>query len=206
MARGKRVYRSRTRILLSRGLAVGLFLLFLFTRAQGMLRFPTVVALGLTGLLLASLGAFGRVWSSLYVVGRKTSELVDKGPYSATRNPLYLFSLLGAVGLGLASCNPLVLLCLLAGFLLYYPGVISREEDKLRVQHGAAFEDYVARVPRILPRPSLFEQPEYITARSIPITRAFADAVWFILAYILLRAVVWLHAFNVLPALELPLF
>ena len=206
MARGKRVYRSRTRILLSRGFSVALLLVFLFTKAPGLLQFPQVIALGLTGLLLACLSAFGRVWSSMYIGGRKTSRLVDKGPYSVTRNPLYIFSLLGAAGLGLASCNPLVLLCLLAGFLLYYPGVISREEEKLRAKHGAAFEEYMARVPRILPRISLFEQPEEISARPEAVTKAFGDAVSFVVAYIVLRSVVWIHAFNILPALKIPFF
>lgn len=191
---------------MTRGFAIVLLLVFLFTKSADLLQFPTVVALGLIGLLLASLGAFGRVWSSLYIAGHKSSELVDKGPYSVTRNPLYLFSLLGAVGLGLASCNPVVLLSLLAAFLFYYPGVISQEEKKLLAKHGAPFEEYLARVPRFLPQPSLFEQPEYITTIPGPVTTAFGDAVWFIVGYIVLRIVVWLHVFNILPTMEIPFF
>jgi len=206
MAGAQRIYRSQNRILLSRIFAVLLLLVFLFTKSPELLRFPTIIVLGLLGLLLATLGAFGRVWSSVYIAGRKTNELVDQGPYSITRNPLYVFSLLGAVGLGLASCNPVVLILLLALFILYYPGVISKEEAKLRRKHGDSFEEYMATVPRILPHFSLFRQPEQITVNPKPITRAFTDAIWFIVGYVALRALVWLHAFSFLPALELPLF
>ena len=206
MAGKKGIYRTGTRKVLSIGLAAVLLPLFLFTRSPALLQFPAVAVLGLIGLLFAALGAFGRVWSSVYIEGHKNREIVDQGPYSVTRNPLYLFSLLGAFGLGLASCNPVVLILLLAAFTLYYPGVISREEEKLRAKHGAPFEDYLARVPRILPNFSLFHQPEDIVVRPGPLTRAFGDAVWFIAGYAALRIVVWLHAFGILPSLHIPPF
>src|ERR1700694_4620271 len=42
----------------------------------------------------------GRTWSSLYIGGRKTRTLVSVGPYSVSRNPLYVFSIIGGVGVG----------------------------------------------------------------------------------------------------------
>jgi len=206
MARKKNLYRPGTRKMISIGFAAVLLPLFLFTKVPALLQFPAVAALGLIGLLLAALGAFGRIWSSVYIEGHKNKEIVDQGPYSVTRNPLYLFSLLGAFGLGLASCNPIVLILLLAAYVLYYPGVISSEEEKLRAKHGAPFEEYLARVPRILPDFSLFHQPEEIAVRPGPVTRAFTDAVWFILGYAALRIVVWLHVFGILPSLSIPPF
>ena len=173
MPQKKNLYRTGRRMLLTTGVAALLLLLVLFTKAPALLQFPTANALGLTGLLLAALGAFGRVWSSMYIEGSKNKEIVDQGPYSVTRNPLYLFSLLGAFGLGLASCNPIVLILLFAAYVLYYPGVISSEEEKLRAKHGAPFEEYLARVPRILPDFSLFHQPEEIAVRPGPVTAIF---------------------------------
>ncbi len=46
------------------------------------------------------LGIGGRLWSILYVGGKKSAELVRTGPYSITRNPLYLFSCVAAAGAG----------------------------------------------------------------------------------------------------------
>lgn len=206
MQRAKRIYRTRYRKLLSRSLGLALFLLVLFTRIPTLLQLPAASAMGLVGLLLASVAAFGRIWTSLYISGRKSSELVSQGPYSITRNPLYLFSLLGAVGLGLASCNHLVLLCLIPAFIIYYRGVILQEENKLSSKHGDSFEEYLTRVPRLFPKLSLYEQPEQLTVHTRPVSRAIADAVWFILGYIALRIVVWLHVFNILPALEIRLY
>ena len=42
----------------------------------------------------------GRTWCSLYIGGRKNHELVTTGPYSVSRNPLYVFSIIGAIGIG----------------------------------------------------------------------------------------------------------
>ncbi|TIL80128.1 MAG: isoprenylcysteine carboxylmethyltransferase family protein, partial [Mesorhizobium sp.] len=52
------------------------------------------------GVLLIFLGVVGRLWSTLYIGGRKSSEVVTGGPYSITRNPLYVFSTVAAAGVG----------------------------------------------------------------------------------------------------------
>ncbi|MGO7726914.1 hypothetical protein ACC713_12320 [Rhizobium johnstonii] len=40
------------------------------------------------GTLLIAFGIIGRIWSTIYIGGRKNSALVTQGPYSITRNPL----------------------------------------------------------------------------------------------------------------------
>ncbi len=50
---------------------------------------------GITAIFVA---IAGRAWVLLYIGGRKNSELVTYGPYSITRNPLYVFSLTGITG------------------------------------------------------------------------------------------------------------
>ena len=56
----------------------------------------TVVGLAGTGAACA-----GRLWCSVYIAGKKNRELVKVGPYSVCRNPLYFFSLVGAIGAAL---------------------------------------------------------------------------------------------------------
>src|SRR5689334_20903012 len=55
----------------------------------------------LAGFLLVLVCFLGRLWSILYVGGRKNDELISIGPFSITQNPLYFFSTVGTVGIGL---------------------------------------------------------------------------------------------------------
>src|SRR5690349_15131041 len=69
--------------------------LFLF----GTSRWPSPAedAIEWAGMILIFICVCGRTWCSLYIGGRKISELVAVGPYSISRNPLYVFSIIGAV-------------------------------------------------------------------------------------------------------------
>ena len=62
---------------------------------------PVHEAIEDTGLILVFFAILGRLWSILYIGAHKNRHLVEIGPYSMTRNPLYLSSLLGILGVGL---------------------------------------------------------------------------------------------------------
>lgn len=82
---------------------------------------------------------------------RKNEALAVSGPYSYTRNPLYLGSIVMAVGFALAARNWWIWVSLAILFVLIYVPVIRSEEQFL----GSTFPDfesYAARVRRILPR------------------------------------------------------
>ena len=82
---------------------------------------------------------------------RKNAELATTGPYAYTRNPLYLGSVLIALGFIVAARNLWIGLGAAAMFVFIYVPVIRAEEAYL----GSAFPDYAAyasRVPRLLPR------------------------------------------------------
>jgi protein-S-isoprenylcysteine O-methyltransferase Ste14 len=53
-----------------------------------------------SGIVAIVVCIIGRTWTSLYIAGRKIDQLVTVGPYSIVRNPLYVFSILGAAGAG----------------------------------------------------------------------------------------------------------
>jgi protein-S-isoprenylcysteine O-methyltransferase Ste14 len=100
------------------------------------------MALVLPGLAL-------RAYASGYV--KKNRELTVTGPYAYTRNPLYLGSMLIAVGFAVALLSWPVALALAVGFAVIYIPVIASEERFLRAAFPG-FDDYCHRVPRLIPR------------------------------------------------------
>ena len=48
----------------------------------------------LLGLAVIIVAALGRVWTSSYLAAYKDVRLICYGPFSVTRNPLYLFTLM----------------------------------------------------------------------------------------------------------------
>jgi protein-S-isoprenylcysteine O-methyltransferase Ste14 len=109
---------------------------------------PTWVTLGLS-LLLVLPGLWLRGYAAGYV--RKNAELTTTGPYGYTRNPLYLGSMSIAFGFGAAAGNWWIVGTLAALFLAIYLPTIQSEEAFLRSRF-AGFDEYAARVPRLLPR------------------------------------------------------
>jgi protein-S-isoprenylcysteine O-methyltransferase Ste14 len=103
----------------------------------------------LLSLLLVVPGVWLRAYAAGYV--RKNAELTFTGPYAYTRNPLYLGSMLIAFGFAAAAGSWVILIALTALFAVIYIPTIQSEEGYLR-QRFAGFDDYAAKVPRLLPR------------------------------------------------------
>jgi hypothetical protein len=152
--------------------------------------------------LLVLVAAFGRLWALAYISGHKSRDLITVGPYSMVRNPLYLFSFIGALGIGIFTWNILVLALILGMFCIYYPFVIRGEEERLRDFHGSTLDDYLSRVPMFVPKPSLYRDEESYTIDTRLFLRSFFQVVWFPLIYFFLDVVARLHATGALPVLR----
>jgi protein-S-isoprenylcysteine O-methyltransferase Ste14 len=109
---------------------------------------PTPVFLA-ASLALVVPGLWLRGYASGYV--KKNAELTVTGPYAHTRNPLYLGSMMIAFGFALASRSIWIAGVLVVLFWVIYVPVIRSEEQYLRSVFPE-FDDYAARVPRLLPR------------------------------------------------------
>jgi protein-S-isoprenylcysteine O-methyltransferase Ste14 len=151
------------------------------------------------GLVLVAAAIVGRLWCSLYICGYKTGTLVTVGPYSLCRHPLYFFSFLGALGIGLCTETITIAAIMGAAFLVYYPFVIAAEERGLRQVHGAAFEDYVRRTPKFWPALARLEQPEEYTVRSRIYARSIRDAMVFLWIVGGLEIAEGLHGHHMVP-------
>ncbi len=155
----------------------------------------------LAGLALVAVATMGRVWCALYISGYKNSCLITVGPYSLCRNPLYFFSLMGAIGLGLSTKTLTIPAILAASFMAYYPSVIRAEEEDLRASHGSDFDAYARNTPRFFPSLARFSEPEEYTIRLGALRRSAGDSMLFIWIVGLLEMVGALHEHHVIPSL-----
>jgi protein-S-isoprenylcysteine O-methyltransferase Ste14 len=143
----------------------------------------------------------GRSWCALYIGGRKKAELIQDGPYSLSRNPLYVFSLLGGVGIGLQAGNLTAgVVCGLFVFAVF-SAVIQREESFLESRFPAEFAGYAAMVPRWGPRFSAWASREELVVRPHFALVTFRDALAFALAIPLLEVIEWAQDAGWLPVL-----
>lgn len=157
------------------------------------------------GLVLIGIATVGRLWCALYISGRKSSELVTSGPYSMTRNPLYLFSLIGFAGVGLATETMTIPLAVILVFAATYPGLIAGEEAHLRQTFESAFEEYCARTPRFLPRFDAYSEAETWVVNPRIFRRTMLNALSFVWLAGLIEFFEELHELGLIkPLLQLP--
>jgi len=155
----------------------------------------------LVGFALIVFCILGRTWCTLYIGGLKNKSVIDLGPYSVTRNPLYVFSVIGAVGAG-AQLGSMVI-ALLTGVItwaIFYILIFS-EESSLRNQFGAAYRSYVARVPRFLPNITLWRDADSLTIKPKNVRTTFFDACIFLISIPIAEGFDYLHLIGVIPVL-----
>lgn len=158
--------------------------------------FELMEVAGLAAIIAAVLGRF---WSILYIGGHKNNTVMQAGPYSICRHPLYLFSTLGVFGLGLM-LGSFVLALAFGGLTLLILTVTARKEEAvLRNLFGGSYDTYVARVPMILPKPSLFQSPGSITVSVPHLRENLMDALVFLTFIPLAELMEMVKEMNLLP-------
>jgi protein-S-isoprenylcysteine O-methyltransferase Ste14 len=188
------------RIRISQGLMVCIAGLLAVSESRWEGTFMDAV-LFLAGAVLVGGATMGRLWCSLYIAGYKDGTLITVGPYSISRNPLYLFSFVGAVGVGLATETFTFGAVFALWFAVSYPAVIRAEEQRLGELHGARFADYARRVPRFWPRFSLLVEPDVYTVQPVKFRNHLLDALWFVWGLGLLELIEAAHVYALLPTL-----
>ena len=153
------------------------------------------------GFALVLAGVLGRLWCTLYIGGRKNDELVTEGPYSLCRNPLYFFSFVAGLGIGMALENLAVLALLIAGFAVYYPSVIRAEEKRLAKLFGEKFAAFTASTPSFFPDLGLYRSAEERGFQPRMMKRALKDGVVFLAMLPVADIIGKLHDSGVLPVL-----
>ncbi len=151
------------------------------------------------GIVLIVTCILGRTWCQLYIGGRKHIELVTQGPYSVTRNPLYFFSIIGALGIGAQFGS--VTVALLCGIFAWavFLWTALREEAAMVEQFHDDYRRYLARVPRFLPKLAIWESPTTLLVQPRTIVTTFLDALLFLVAIPLVELFEYLHDTGILP-------
>lgn len=153
------------------------------------------------GFLLIAFCIVGRTWCSLYIGGMKNKAIVSEGPYSITRNPLYVFSVIGAAGVGAQFGSMIIALsAALVTWGVFYALIFS-EERHLQLQFGVKYKSYKARVPRFLPKFSLWRDSDSLTIKPYNVRSTFIDACIFLIAIPIAEGFDYLHNSGVVPVL-----
>jgi protein-S-isoprenylcysteine O-methyltransferase Ste14 len=141
---------------------------------------------GIAGFTCVAIACLGRIWCSLFIAGHKDEVLVTTGPYAYCRHPLYSFSILGALGLGLASKSLLLGACvvlLIAALVIY---AASCEEQFLADAFPEGFKAYVAATPNMWwPALRKAALPAQLDVRPEVLWKAFLDAGAFFVLWLL---------------------
>jgi len=103
----------------------------------------------LPGLIVCLFGELIQLWCFASLDKNKT--LAIKGPYMLTRNPMYIGRFFLLLGCLLLAGNIWVILVFTVLYYFYMVNRVKREEKKLRVVFGEAYEGYCRHVNRFMP-------------------------------------------------------
>lgn len=155
----------------------------------------------LVGCLCVGAAMAGRMWCAQYIAGYKNDVLVREGPYSVCRNPLYFFSFLGGIGVGLCTESLTLTVLLVLLFAVMYIPVIHTEEARLHRLFGEPYSAYIREVPRFFPKWSLYHEPKEYTVKPKVFRHAAGDVLWFVLAVGILECIEAIQESGLLPQL-----
>ncbi|MFV1957729.1 MAG: isoprenylcysteine carboxylmethyltransferase family protein [bacterium] len=145
------------------------------------------------GIVIILMGEVLRVWASGHIV--KNDGITREGPYSLSRNPLYVGNFIIGTGFVVAAGNLWIAPFFLVFFAVLYSFTISYEEQFLQMMFPEEWESYRKSVPRFF---SLGVLPNYVSGeftwelvvkhrevRNLPALLIAAVILW--LKYVLLR-------------------
>lgn len=157
------------------------------------------------GLIAIMLCVIGRAWCSLYIGGRKKVEIVTEGPYSVCRNPLYVFSFVGAFGVGAQTGSLAIGLAFAVAAWALFRVVVAQEETFLNGAFDQVYAAYRARTPRFLPNPKLWRDGVERIVRPVYFLRTVRDGLFFLIAIPVFEGLERLQQLGWLdPRLQLP--
>jgi protein-S-isoprenylcysteine O-methyltransferase Ste14 len=180
LASARNSFAYRTRIWIT-GISLGIGLvLTALNRPLAARSWGEAVGVDVLGWLLLCAGAAIRVWASTYICARKSRDVVQTGPYSVCRNPLYWGTFLMVAAYPLLLKSPILALSMLPPILLYLFAVVPVEEMVMAHRHGAKYSAYCQTVSRWWPNFFGYVKGEPLDGQSIGFSRECSRLVWWL--------------------------
>lgn len=120
-----------------------------------------------------------RFWATWFIGGRKSTEVICYGPYSLTRNPLYVGTFLMILSLAFLLKSPTFAAATAIVIAYYCVAVVPLEERLLRHHFGTVYVNYCQSVPRWFPRLGTAYSPP-VTMISHPMHNELRRAMWWL--------------------------
>jgi len=191
----------KLRILLLRLSAVPFVFLAVFIRPPWNVESTTAFAVELLGYLFLLGGLAIRIWSILYIGGRKSHELITEGPYSLCRNPLYVGTLFLVIGAGLCFENVLMLAATLVVFIPVHFIVVRLEEKHLESLFPIEYASYRRQTSRFLPQFRNYHGTKELTVSVRSIRRVLVDTMGVLLLPEIEDLLEVMHRHGIIPVL-----
>jgi protein-S-isoprenylcysteine O-methyltransferase Ste14 len=158
-------------------------------------------SLEVVGQFLILFGIMGRAWCTMHIGGKKFTELVTVGPFSVSRNPLYVFSLIATLGASLQIGSLLFAFLTVFGVWIIFDTTVRKEEAALRSRFGDRYAVYCARTPRYGPRLSSWHGEDSVVVNMPLLYRTLLDGSLFFLIIPVAEMIDRLQALGYLPVL-----
>jgi protein-S-isoprenylcysteine O-methyltransferase Ste14 len=161
--------------------------------------------LEMLGVFFIATGVLGRAWCTLYIGSRKGTEVVATGPYSVSRNPLYLFSFVAVAGIGAQTGSYIMTALLVSVAIIIFLPAILREEGALAARFGEEYARYRSRVPRFGPKLGGWTDMETVVVTPRLFWKTAREGLLFFLVIPYCEAIEWLQGAGVIePLVRLP--
>ena len=191
----------KSRIFLLRLSCIPLIFLAVFVRPRWSVGSDTAFVIELCGYLFLLAGLAVRMWSILYIGGRKSQQLITAGPYSLCRHPLYIGTFLLAIGAAVCFENVLLLAAIILLFIPLHLIVARLEDHHLELRFPREYCVYAQRVPSFWPRFRNYHGKKELLISTRVIGRVMLDTMAVLLIPQLEDLLEVLHDTGVIPVL-----
>lgn len=137
------------------------------------------------GYMLVTSAMLGRIWCAIYIDGYKNNQLIQDGPYSICRNPLYIFSFFGVAGVLMGAQSLSLLVIVIPIYWAYFSFVTKSEEERLSELFGQESIHYSSEINRFLPSFRTYWSRDTIEVRPRLVLRSIIRSSFFMWSLLL---------------------